>query len=111
MNKKPDNSKPDTLFKTIIASVQMGLMLLGIIGIAAEVFRDQGIIKQLLIQMFSSGSSLAGGIFVLFLLYLCWRWINSAPLGSGSRRGDIPMYLMMGIGIFFLLRLFTTGSL
>lgn len=111
MSKPTNNSKPDSLPKTVIALMQMGLMLIGIVGIAVEVFRDQGIIQQLLSRMFSSGSSLAGGLFVLFLLYLFWRWINSAPSGSRSRRGDIPMYLMMGIGIFFLLRLFTTGNL
>jgi len=108
---KPNNSKPDTLLKTISASLQMGLILLGIIGIAVEIFRDQGMIKQWLTQMFSSGSNLAGGLIILFLFYLFWRWINAAPRGSRSRRGDIPMYLMMGIGIFFLLRLLTTGGL
>lgn len=107
---KPNNSKPDSLLKTILASAQMGLMLLGIISIAVEIFRDQGMIKKWLMQLFSSGSNLAGGVIILFLLYLFWRWLNSAPLGTRSRRGDIPMYLMMGVGIFFLLRLFTTGS-
>jgi hypothetical protein len=106
----PNNSKPDTLLKTIIASAQMGLVLLGIIGIAVEIFRDQSMIKRWLSQLFSSGSSLAGGAIIAFLLYLFWRWLNSAPKGTRTRRGDIPMYLMMGVGIFFLLRLLTTGS-
>ncbi len=106
----PKHGKPDTLLKTIMASVQVGLMLLGIIGIAVEIFRDQGMIKKWLSPLFSSASSLAGGVIIAFLLYLFWRWLNSAPKGTRTRRGDIPMYLMMGVGIFFLLRLFTTGS-
>jgi len=107
---KPNNSKPDTPLKTIIASVQIGIMLLGIIGIAVEIFRDQGVIRQWLTKLFSSGGSLAGGLIIVFLLYLFWRWLNSAPKGTRSRRGDIPMYLMMGVGLFFLFRLLTTGS-
>jgi hypothetical protein len=50
-------------------------------------------------------------VAIAVVVYFFWRWLNAAPDGKASKRGDIPMYAMMAVGAFFLFRLFTTGSL
>ncbi len=105
------DKKPDSLLETMLALGRMGLMLLGIIGIAYEIFRENGLLKQWLKSLLSSTGGLVSAVVLAFVLYLFWRWINSAPDGNATKRGDIPLYAMMAIGAFFLYRLITTGSL
>jgi len=105
------DKKPDSLLETVLAVGRIGLMLLGIIGIAYEAFRENGLLKQWLKSLFSSTGSLAGAVIMALVLYLFWRWMNAAPDGKATKRGDIPLYAMMAIGAFFLYRLITTGSL
>ncbi|PKO92950.1 MAG: hypothetical protein CVU15_03660 [Betaproteobacteria bacterium HGW-Betaproteobacteria-1] len=105
------DKKPDSLLETLLAVGRVGLMLLGIIGIAYEVFRENGLLKQWLKSLFSSTGGWVSAVILAFVLYLFWRWMNAAPKGVTTRRGDIPLYAMMAIGAFFLYRLITTGSL
>ncbi|PKO25927.1 MAG: hypothetical protein CVU35_01755 [Betaproteobacteria bacterium HGW-Betaproteobacteria-8] len=106
-----ENKKPDSLIQTILAVASVSLLLLGIVGIAHEIFREGGLLKQLLQNLFGTGESMAGAALLAFIMFFFWRWLNSAPDGQTTRRGDIPMYAMMAIGAFFLYRLITTGSL
>lgn len=105
------DKKPDSMLETVLAVGRVSLMLLGIIGIAYEVFREDGLLKQWLKSLFSSTGGLAGAVIMALVLYLFWRWMNAAPDGKATKRGDIPLYAMMAIGAFFLYRLITTGSL
>ncbi|MDZ4098199.1 MAG: hypothetical protein U1E13_05795, partial [Methylophilaceae bacterium] len=89
----------------------VGLMLVGIIGIAVEMFREDGLLKRWLKSLFSSTEGLMTAVAIAVVAYFFWRWLNAAPDGKASKRGDIPMYAMMAVGAFFLFRLFTTGSL
>lgn len=104
-----DQKQPDTLLATLLAVGRFGLMLLGIIGISVEIFRDNGWLKQLIGKAFASPSTLLLIPLVLGALYLLDKAITNAA-GTASRKGDIPLYMMMTIGVFFLYRLITTGS-
>jgi hypothetical protein len=106
-----ENKKPDSLVQTLLAVASVSLLLLGIVGIAHEIFREDGLLKHLLKNLFGTGEGLAGAALLAFILFFFWRWLNSAPAGQTTRRGDIPMYAMMAVGAFFLYRLITTGSL
>lgn len=108
---KYEGKKADSLVDTLLAIGRVGLMLLGIIGIAFEVFREDGLLNRWLKSLFSSTEGLVTALVIALALYLFWRWINAAPDGNATKRGDIPLYAMMAVGAFFLYRLITTGSL
>lgn len=104
-----EDSKPDSLLSTLAAVSRFGLMLLGIIGISVEIFRDNGWLKQLIGKAFTSPGTLLLIPLAIGALYLLNKVITDAA-GAGSKKGDIPLYLMMAIGGFFLYRIVTTGS-
>lgn len=104
-----DKSKPDSLVDTLLAVGRFGLMLLGIIGISVEIFRDNGWLKQLIGKAFASPGTLLFIPLAIGALYLLDKAITNAA-GTASKKGDIPLYIMMAIGAFFLFRLITTGS-
>jgi len=109
--KKPEIKKPDTPLNTLIALMRLSLVLLGLVGIAYEVFREGGLLKWIFQTFFTSLGGLGAAIVIAFLLYRFFAWINSVPPDQTSRRGDIPMYLMMAVGAYYLYRLLSTGSL
>ncbi|MGZ8252536.1 MAG: hypothetical protein ACXW1P_08530 [Methylophilaceae bacterium] len=102
--------KPDTLLKTITSVASVALLMVGIIGIAVEFFRDDGWLRQLLSKMLDSNMGLASIPVIIVALYLLNRWASSAADGKASSRGNLPLYIMMAIGAFFLFRLITTGD-
>ena len=104
-----ERSKPDSLVSTLVAVGRFGLMLLGIIGISVEIFRDNGWLKQLLGKAFASPGTLLLIPLAIGALYLLDKAITNAA-GTTSKKGDIPLYIMMAIGAFFLFRIITTGS-
>ncbi|HYD34169.1 MAG TPA: hypothetical protein VEA39_06310 [Methylophilaceae bacterium] len=104
-----EDSKPDTLLSTLAAVGRFGLMLLGIIGISVEIFRDNGWLKQLIGKAFASPGTLLFIPLAIGALFLLDKVITDAA-GKASKKGDIPLYIMMAIGAFFLYRLVTTGA-
>lgn len=104
-----ERSKPDSLITTLAAVGRFGLMLLGIIGISVEIFRDDGWLKQLIGKAFASPGTLLLIPLAIGALYVLDKVITNAA-GTASKKGDIPLYIMMAIGAFFLFRLITTGS-
>ncbi|MCB5184673.1 hypothetical protein LG201_05600 [Methylobacillus gramineus] len=104
------DDKPDSLSATLLAIGRLGLMVIGIIGIAVDLFRDDGWLKQAFSKLFSSTTGMIAIPVIILLVYLANRWFTAPRRGELTKRGDIPLYLMMGIGAFFLFRLITTGS-
>ncbi|HSH72942.1 MAG TPA: hypothetical protein VK974_07785 [Methylophilaceae bacterium] len=107
---KNRNLKPDTLVKTITSIASVALLLVGVIGIAVQFFRDDGWLRQLLSKMLDSNMGLASIPLVILVLYFINRWASSAADGKASTRGNLPLYIMMLIGAFFLFRIITTGD-
>jgi hypothetical protein len=104
-----DNSRPDSLLSTLAAVGRFALMLIGLIGIAVEIFRDNGWLKQLIGKAFSSpGTLLLIPLGIAALIFIDKMITNAS--GKASSKGDIPLYFMMAVGAFFLYRLITTGS-
>lgn len=104
-----NNSKPDSLLSTLAAVGRFGLMLIGLIGIAVQIFEDNGWLKQLIGKAFASPSALLIIPLIIGALYVLDKVISNAA-GTASKKGDIPLYIMMAIGAFFLYRLITAGS-
>jgi hypothetical protein len=108
---KYEDKKADSLVDTLLALGRVALMLIGIVGIAYEFFREDGLLKRWFKSLFSSTEGLVTALIIAVVLYFFWRWVNAAPDGKATKRGDIPLYAMMAVGAFFLYRLISTGSL
>lgn len=102
--------KPDTLLATLLAVGRFSLVIVGLIGISVHIFRDGGWLNMLFGRMFASNSWLLIFPLVLVVVYLANRWISTVPDDKPYTRGDIPLYIMMGVGVFFLVKLVSTGS-
>jgi hypothetical protein len=104
------SSKADSLFETILASLRLGLCLLGIVGLSVETFRDDGWLKRALSGLIESESVLIAIPLIFIGLFLVNRLLSAPTSEKTTWVGDLPLYLMMGIGIFFLFKLITTGG-
>ncbi|MDP1766760.1 MAG: hypothetical protein Q8K83_07675 [Methylotenera sp.] len=107
---KNKDIEPEGKLGVLAALGRMGLMLVGIIGIAMEFFRDDGWLKIVLGKLFESTTSMMFIPVIIFALWLLNRWMSSENKSETKRSGDIPMYVMMAIGAYYLFRLITTGS-
>jgi hypothetical protein len=95
---------------TLAAVVRMGLMLIGIVGLAMELFRDDGWLKKGLAKLFESTTSMMFIPVIIFVLWLLNRWMSSGNKGETRKSGELPMYAMMAAGAYYLFMLVTTGG-
>lgn len=100
----------DTLLKTLTSFAGIVLVLLGLIGIAMEFFKDGGWLKTVLSWLFDSTTHMMFIPVIIFVLWLLNRWMSSAAIGEKKKSGDVPMYIMMALGAFYIFRLVTTGA-
>ncbi len=106
-----EKNKPDTLLNTLAAVGRITLMLVGLVGIAVEIFREDGLLKQLISKLFNSSVWYLYILFGAAVLYFLNKWMATSDGKASSGKGDLPLYIMMAIGAFFVFRLVTTGSL
>jgi ABC-type phosphate transport system permease subunit len=104
------NIKADSLLETILATIRLGLCLIGIIGLSVETFRDDGWLKRALSSLINSESVLIAIPLIFIGLFLINRLLSAPTSEKTTWVGDLPLYLMMGIGVFFLFKLVTTGG-
>ena len=102
---------PESKFGSIAAAARMGLMLVGIVGVAMEFFRDDGWLKTGLGKLFESTTNMMFIPVIILALWLLNRWMSSPNKSETKRSGDVPMYLMMAVGAYYLFHLITTGSI
>ncbi|MES2546590.1 MAG: hypothetical protein V4575_02720 [Pseudomonadota bacterium] len=100
----------DTLLKTVMSFAGMALMLIGLIGIAMEFFKDGGWLKTAIGWLFDSTTHMMFIPVIIFVLWLLNRWMSSAAKGEKKKSGDLPMYIMMAVGVFYIFRIITTGG-
>lgn len=101
----------DTLPKTLASVAGMVLMLIGIAGIATEFFKDEGWLKTALGWLFESTTRMLFIPVIIFVLWLANRMMSSTNPNESKKLGNLPMYAMMGVGLFYVYRFATTGSL
>lgn len=109
--KKNANIKPDTLMNTITSVGSMILMLLGIVGIAIELFKDEGWLKKGVGWLFDSTTHMMFIPVIMFVLWLANRWFSAPAKNETKKSGNLPMFIMMAVGAYYLFRFLTTGSL
>lgn len=101
---------PNSLTATLLSVLNIGLMLLGIAGVAYHTFSPNGLGSRLLDKAFSSLFSLIIVAIVAIALYALNRYLSGNQNEGATKRGNFLMYIMIGLGAFFLFRLLTTGS-
>ena len=111
-NKYAKNAKidPNSKLSIIFSIVSFLLILLGLVGLGIEFFKDGGLIKSLFGKLFEST---AGMLMIPVIIFIAWmfnRWTSSPSKSEKSKAGDIPMYIMMAIGAFYLIRIVSTGG-
>ena len=113
VNKYSKNAdiKADTLAKTLLSIGGIVLMLVGIAGIAMEFFKENGWLKIALKWIFETTTHMMVIPVIIFLLWLFNHWISSNTKNEQKKSGDLPMYIMMAIGLFYVFQFISTGSL
>jgi hypothetical protein len=107
---KNKDIKAESHLSSMAAVGRMALMLVGIVGIAMELFRDDGWLKTALGKLFETTTSMMFIPVIIFGLWLLNRWMTSPNKSETSKSGELPMYLMMAAGAYYLFMLITTGS-
>lgn len=108
---KNKDIEPESKLSVLFATLRMGLMLAGIVGLAFELFRDNGLFSQGLSKLFESSTTMMLIPVIIFLMWLLNRWFSSPNKSETKKSGDLPMYIMMAIGAYYLFKLYSTGSL
>ena len=108
--KKNANIRPDTLVQTIVSVGSMLLMLIGIIGLAMELFKDEGWLKSAIAWLFDSTAHMVLFPVIILALWFLNRWFSTPSKSETKRSGNIPMYIMMIVGAYYLFRIVTTGG-
>ena len=102
--------KADTPLKTALSVVGMGLMIVGIVGIAVDIFKDDGILKGALAWLFDSTTHMMFIPVIALVLWFLNKMISSTNPNESKKSGNIPMYAMMAVGAFYIYRLISVGS-
>ena len=108
---KNKDIRPESRLSVFLSVIRLGLMLVGIVGIAMEFFRDDGWLKMLLSKIFESSTNMLSIPVIILVLWFINRITSSANKSEMARGGDLPMYAMMAIGAYYVFKLVTTGSL
>ncbi len=107
---KNKDIQADTPLKTIISVAGLLLVLIGLIGIGMEFFKEGGWLKTALGWLFATTTHM---MFIPVIIIVAWilnRWMSSASPGEKKKSGDVPMYIIMAVGGYYVFRLVTTGG-
>jgi len=108
---KNKDINPESKLSVLFATLRMGLMLIGIVGLAYELFRDDGLFSKIMSKLFESGSTMLLIPVIIFAIWLLNRWFSSPNKSETKKSGDYPMYVMMAVGAYYLFKIITSGSL
>lgn len=103
--------KPESLFTTIFSVSRFVLIVVGILGISIEFFRDEGWLKTAISKMMNSDLGMYSFLILFGGLYLVSLWVDKAGPTKASKRGDMPFNVMMLIGVYFVYHWIATGSI
>lgn len=94
--------RPDSLMQTITSVVSMVLMLIGIVGIATDFFKEDSWIKKTLAYLFQSTGTMMLIPLIAIVLWLLNRLISSPNKDKKKNSGNLPMYLMILVGVYYV---------
>lgn len=103
---KNKDIKAESKTSVLFAVIRMGLILAGIAGLAMEFFKDGGLVTKTLSWLFDSGEHMLFIPVIIFALWLANRIISAEGKGDIKKSGELPMYIMMLLGVYYLLKFF-----
>ncbi|EUJ11033.1 hypothetical protein Meth11DRAFT_1867 [Methylophilaceae bacterium 11] len=111
-NKYAKNAKinPNSKVGTAGSIISFLLMVIGLIGLGIELFKDGSVVKSWIGSLFESTVGLLMIPVIIAAAWLFNRWTSSPSKTEKTKAGDIPMYIMMAIGAFYVFRIITTGG-
>ena len=101
---------PESKLSVLLAVVRIVLMGFGLVGVALELFGEGGWLSTLMSKVFESTTTMLFIPVIILALWLINRWLSTSNKSETKKSGDIPMYIMIAIGIYYIYRIFTTGS-
>lgn len=101
---------PESKLSVLLAIVRMVLMGFGLVGVALELFREGGWLSKLMSKVFESTTTMLLIPAIILALWLLNRWLSTPNKSETKKSGDIPMYAMIAIGVYYIYKIFTTGS-
>ena len=109
-----ESGRPESLLSILKSVAEFGLMVCGIIGIAVQIFHDQGWLKKLLQKLMdglTASSMIEIGVIVV-VLFFGKRWYDRTfeKAENANALGNFLMKTMMALGAYFLYLVITTGS-
>jgi hypothetical protein len=108
---KNANIRPESLSRTILSITFFSLMIIGIIGVALDAFRDDGLIGKTLLFFTRSTQTMLLIPVILLGLWLLNRMISTPNKNETKKSGNLPMYIMMLLGVYYVFRFISTGGL
>jgi hypothetical protein len=108
---KSKDIKPDSLLHTLTSFARFGLMVIGLIGLTIKLFQDNGWLGQFFNYITSSSMGLISFIAILAVAYCINYWMTPTTPDKASKRGNLPMYIMIGLGIYFLYQYLMNGTI
>jgi hypothetical protein len=107
---KNKDIQADTLLKTLSSVGGILLVIIGLLGIAMEFFKENGLIGIIWNWLWEDTSHLIVVPVVIAAGWLFNLFLTSSAKGEKKKAGDIPMYAMMLVGAYYVYRLVTTGG-
>ena len=108
--KKNADIRPDTLVQTLTSVGSMVLMFIGIIGLALELFKEEGWPKAALSWLFDSTTHMMFIPVIALVLWVLNRIVSAPNKDEMKKSGNLPMYLMMAVGAYYIYRFIRTGG-
>jgi hypothetical protein len=105
---KNKDIKAESKRSVALAVLRFGLVIAGIAGVAIEFFKDGGFVLKVLSWLTESGTRLLMIPVIILVLWLLNRWISAEGSGEIKKSGELPMYIMMALGAYYVFKYFTS---
>lgn len=107
-NAKIKANSPISMIKSLVT---FALILLGLAGLAHDLFKQDGWLKAVFNAIFDTSTGLLLIPIIVGALWAFNHWTTSPNKDQRSKAGDIPLYITMLIGGYYLFKWLSTGSL
>lgn len=94
--------KADTLPKTLMSVGGLALIMIGLAGIGLDFFKGDGMLSSVWSWLWADTSHLIAIPVAFGAFWLFNRFLTAQAKGEKKKAGDIPMYIMMAIGAYYL---------
>ena len=102
--------RPESKLSLLLAVIRIILIGFGLIGISVALFREDGWLSKLMSKVFESTATMLLIPVIIFAIWLLNRWLSTPNKSETKKNGDIPMHVMIVIGVYYIYKIFTTGS-